>query len=324
MGVTGELRMSRVMNAARIGRVQAAQARSGAEQLNQVRFSGGMQALKIRMKSIANVGKITKAQQMVASSKLRGAEKRMNDARPMVGAMEDLFSKLAKSEENPDGAELTPKSVCVVPVSSDKGMCGSINTNMIKLFKNEVVPALEADKIDINVVVVGDKARSQLRRTHPAMLAAVMTQVFGQIPPNFAVAACIAEEVLQTDSDSTTILFNQFISTMTQMPNAVDVPSFKLIAEGCEEDPFLKFETEDERTEVFESFAEFNLAVVIFGALLENSTSEIASKMAAMDNATRNAQDIFDALELKYNKARRASITTELIEIISGAESLKG
>lgn len=316
--------MSRVMNAARIGRVQAASARSGAEQLQQVRFSGGMQALKIRMKSIANVGKITKAQQMVASSKLRGAEKRMLDARPMVSAMEDLFSKLAKSEENPDGAELNPKSVCVVPVSSDKGMCGSINTNIVKLFKNEIVPALEADKTDIKCVIVGDKARGQLRRTHPQYLSAVMTQVFGQVNPNFAVAACIAEEVLQTDTEASKVLFNSFVSTMTQLPKAVDVPSFKLIAEGCDEDPFLAFETEDERTEVFESFAEFNLAVVIFGALLENSTSEIASKMAAMDNATRNAQDIFDALELKYNKARQASITTELIEIISGAESLKG
>merc|ERR1711934_503959 len=130
----GELRMSRVMNAAR----------NGAEQLQQVRFSGGMQALKIRMKSIGNVAKITKAQQMVASSKLRGAEKAMLDARPMVSALEDLFSKLEKSEENPDGAELAPKSVCVVPVTSDKGMCGSINTQIIKRFRNEVVPELQA------------------------------------------------------------------------------------------------------------------------------------------------------------------------------------
>lgn len=312
------------MNAARIGRVQAASARSGAEQLQQVRFSGGMQALKIRMKSIGNVGKITKAQQMVASSKLRGAEKRMLDARPMVSALDDLFSKLAKSEENPDGAELTPKSTTVVPVSSDKGMCGSINTQIVKLFKNEVVPGLQASGTDVSVVCVGDKARSQLRRSHPEMLSSVVTQVFGQVLPNFAVAACIAGEVLDCESDSTKVIFNKFISTMTQMPTTVDVPSFKLISEGCEEDPFLKFETEDERTEVFESFAEFNLAVVIFGALLENNTSEIASKMAAMDNATRNAQDIFNALELKYNKARQAAITTELIEIISGAESLKG
>lgn len=312
------------MSSARIARVTAASCRNGAEQLQQVRFSGGMQALKIRMKSIGNVGKITKAQKMVASSKLKGAEARMLAARPMVNAMSDLFGKLAKSEENPDGAEFQPKSVTVVPVSTDKGMCGSVNTQIVKLFKNQVMPALDAAGTDTSIVVLGDKARGQLRRTHPENMAAVMTQVFAAIPPNFAVASCVAEQVLATETESTKVLFNKFLSTMTQEPTIVDVPSFKLIAEGCDEDPFLKFETEDERTEVFESFAEFNTAVVIYGAMMENSTSEIASKMAAMDNATRNAEDIFKNLELKYNKARQASITTELIEIISGAESLKG
>lgn len=312
------------MNSARIGRVTAASCRNGAEQLQQVRFSGGMQALKIRMKSISNVGKITKAQKMVASSKLKGAEQRMLNARPMVDAMGDLFGKLAKSEENPDGAELNPSSVTVVSVSSDKGMCGSINTQIVKLTKNTVMPELQASGTDVRMVILGDKARSQLRRSHPEHIDAVLTQVFGAVPPNFAVAACVAEEVLASGTDSTKVLYNKFISTMTQEPTVMDVPTFKLISEGCEEDPFLKFETEDERNEVFESFAEFNTAVVIFGAMLENSTSEIASKMAAMDNATRNAEDIFKNLELKYNKARQASITTELIEIISGAESLKG
>merc|ERR1712159_390405 len=115
-GSPGELKMSRAMNASRIGRVTAASCRNGAEQLQQARFSGGMQALKIRMKSISNVGKITKAQKMVASSKLKGAELRMMNARPMVDSMADLFSKLEKSEENPDGAELSPSSVTVVPV----------------------------------------------------------------------------------------------------------------------------------------------------------------------------------------------------------------
>jgi len=312
------------MNSARIGRVTAASCRNGAEQLQQVRFSGGMQALKIRMKSIANVGKITKAQKMVASSKLKGAELRMLQARPMVNAMSDLFGKLAKSEENPDGAELNPKSVTVVPVSSDKGMCGSINTQINKLFKNQVMPELKESGIDTSVVILGDKARTQIRRSHPDNIKAVLTQVFGAIPPNFAVAACVADEILATETESTKVIYNRFISTMTQQPIVVDIPSFKLIAEGCDQDPFLKYETEDERSEVFESFAEFNMAVVVFGAMMENSTSEIASKMAAMDNATRNAEDIFKNLELKYNKARQASITTELIEIISGAESLKG
>lgn len=111
---------------------------------------------------------------------------------------------------------------------------------------------------------------------------------------------------------------------INQEPTLVKIPSYKLIAEGAETDPFMKFETEDERQETFENFCEFNLAVSVYGAMLENNCSEIASRMAAMDNATRNSNDMFTALELKYNKARQAAITTELIEIISGAESLKG
>jgi ATP synthase F1 gamma subunit len=151
----------------------------------------------------------------------------------------------------------------------------------------------------------------------------VITQCFA-LPPNFAVAACIAEEAIAADTEGATLVYNVFKSAINQEPTITKVPSYKLITEGAEVDPFQKYETEDERSEVLESFAEFNLAVGIYGALLENNASEIASRMAAMDNATRNAMDSFHALELKYNKARQASITTELIEIISGAESLKG
>jgi ATP synthase F1 gamma subunit len=109
-----------------------------------------------------------------------------------------------------------------------------------------------------------------------------------------------------------------------QEPTFFSAPTFGLISGGSEVDPFNDFEIEDERGEVLESFAEFNLAVSLYGAMLENQCSEIAARMAAMDNATRNAEEAYDKLELKYNRARQAAITTELIEIISGAESLKG
>lgn len=293
-------------------------------QAQQVRWSGAMQAVKIRMKSVQNIAKITKAMQMVAASKLKGAEKRVKEARPMTGALNDLFGSLAKSEENPDGTEFASKSECVVPITSDKGLCGGVNTQIVKLVRFTVIPELKDAGVDVKLVVVGDKGRSVLRRNNAEDLSAVITQAFAGIPPNFSVAACIAGEALDTGTDGVTIAYNKFRSVISQIPTVAKVPSYKLISEGCEEDPFLKFETEDERGEILESFAEFNLAVSIYGAMLENNCSEIASRMAAMDNATRNANDMFDALELKYNKARQASITTELIEIISGAESLKG
>lgn len=289
----------------------------------QVRHSGGIQALALRMKSVANIAKITKATQMVAASKLRGAEARMRAARPLTGALKDLFGGLEKSEENPEGVEYAPESVCVVPITSDKGLCGSVNTNAIKLVRFKVVPPLEEKGVNVSIVSVGEKGKGLLKRFMPDKMATSVTQTFGNVPPNFAVAASITDYVLEQKADMSTVCFSAFQSAMTQIPTAVNVPSYNMIV-AAPEDPFLAFETEDERAEILESFAEFNLAVTIFGAMLENNTSEVASKMAAMDNATRNANDMFSGLELKYNKARQAAITTELIEIISGAESLKG
>jgi len=267
------------------------------------------------MKQVANIAKITKAMQMVASSKLRGAETRVKASRPLTGALSDLFGSLETSEA---------KSECLVTVTSDAGLCGGVNTQLLKMVRNEMVPKMEAAGVDICYVSVGDKGRSILKRTAPDQIKSVITGVFGSVKPNFSVAACIAAEALDTSSDKISVVYNTFVNTITQDPTAIGVPSYKLISEGSEVDPFQKYETEDERSETLESLTEFNAAVTIYAALLENNCSEIASKMTAMDNATRNANDMFDALELKYNKARQAAITTELIEIISGAESLKG
>jgi len=302
----------------------AASRRTGAHQAQQVRWSGAMQAVKIRMKSVSNIAKITKAMQMVAASKLRGADARLIAGRPFTGALKDLFGSLEKSEENPEGVEFNPETQCVMPITSDKGLCGGVNTQIVKLTRLQVIPEMEAAGKSVKLVCVGDKGRSVLRRNNPQHLSSIVTQCFANVPPNFSVAACIAEEALATESDAVTLVYNTFVSAISQEPTIQLVPSYKLITEGADVDPFQKFETEDERGEVLESFAEFNLAVAIYGAMLENNCSEIASRMAAMDNATRNANDMFSALELKYNKARQASITTELIEIISGAESLKG
>jgi len=302
----------------------AAAKRTGGHQVQQVRWSGSMQAVKLRMKQVKNIAKITKAMQMVASSKLRGAQTRLEAARPMADAMADLFGSLEKSEENPDGVEFAPKTDCIIPMTSDSGLCGGVNGQIVKLVRLEIIPGLKGAGVEVSIVNVGDKGRSILRRNNPDEMASVITGVFGSTKPNFSVAACIADEALEVGADNTTVVFNTFKSVISQIPTVRKVPSYKLISEGTEVDPFLKFETEDERSEILESFAEFNLAVTIYGGLLENNCSEIASRMSAMDNATRNANDMFDKLELKYNKARQAAITTELIEIISGAESLKG
>merc|ERR1711907_410199 len=121
-----------------------------------------MQAVKLRMKQVKNIAKITKAMQMVASSKLRGAQTRLEAARPMADAMADLFGSLEKSEENPDGVEFAPKTDCIIPMTSDSGLCGGVNGQIVKLVRLEIIPG-----------------------------------VFGSTKPNFSLAACIADEALE-------------------------------------------------------------------------------------------------------------------------------
>merc|ERR1712010_135040 len=238
-----------------------------------------MQAVKLKMASVANIGKITKAMQMVAASKLRGAESRALAARPMTGALKDLFGSLEKSEENPDGVVLTPKTELVIPVTSDKGLCGGVNTLLVKMVRMEYLPTLTEAGVDFQILSVGDKGRSVLRRLHPDELAGAITNAFQAIPPNFSVASTIADVALEQDKDQVTIAFQTFRSVINQEPTLVKIPSYKLIAEGAETDPFMKFETEDERQETFENFCEFNLAVALYGAMLENNCSEIASRI---------------------------------------------
>merc|ERR1711935_1237611 len=121
----------------------AAKRQTGAHQAQQVRWSGAMQAVKIRMKSVQNIAKITKAMQMVAASKLRGAEQRVKDARPFSAALKDVFGSIEQSEENPDGVVLNSKSECVLPITSDKGLCGGVNTVIVKLVRLKILPALK-------------------------------------------------------------------------------------------------------------------------------------------------------------------------------------
>merc|ERR1711977_403035 len=268
--------------------------------LRQVTMSGAIKIVKERMKSVSNIAKITKAMQMVAASKLRGAETRVIGGRPMADALSGLFGALETGKAD---------KVCVVPMTSDKGLCGGVNTQIVKLTRNVVVPELKEGGSDVSMVCVGDKGRSSLRRSNLDDFSTVITGVFA-VTPTFSAAACIAADALATGADSVVVVYNKFQSAVSQIPTTVTCPSFKLIDEGSEVDPFEAYEIESERQEILENFAEFNLAVTVYGAMLENNCSEIASRMA---------NDMFDALELKYNKARQAAITTELIEIISGA-----
>merc|ERR1711981_399652 len=144
--------------ATRLARVVNVGRQAGAVQAQQVRYSGAMAIVKNRMKSVKNIAKITKAMQMVAASKLRGAETRVAAARPMVGSLKDFFG----------GIETAPStSECIVPLTSDKGLCGGVNTQVLKMTRQELIPVLAERGVDIKIIVVGDKGRSVMRRQQP-------------------------------------------------------------------------------------------------------------------------------------------------------------
>jgi len=270
---------------------------------------------ELRIKSTANIAKITAAMKMVATAKLRGAEARLKNSRPLMEMVEEMSAKFEDVAAS--------KKTTFIPISTDRGLCGGVNVNMAKKVANEMIPAEEATGAEVDIVCVGDKGRSQFNRLNKAGLKQSISGVFAQVTPNFGQASVIAEQALNQESDKYSIVYSKFMSAVSQVPTRVDVLSGSALS-AIENSPLESYELEKARDEFVGNMAEFQLATAIYAGLLDNQCSEVASKMAAMDNATRNCNDLVDKLQIVYNKARQAKITTELIEIISGAESLKG
>eukprot|EP00658_Telonema_sp_P-2_P052434 TRINITY_DN4063_c0_g2_i1.p1 TRINITY_DN4063_c0_g2~~TRINITY_DN4063_c0_g2_i1.p1 ORF type:complete len:316 (-),score=113.22 TRINITY_DN4063_c0_g2_i1:301-1248(-) len=305
--VRGVLRIPAMSVAARVTRSPALRPN--------VRSMATLKAVELRIKSTANIAKITKAMQMVAAAKLRGAENRLKNSRPLMAMIEEFSSKV----ESPAAA-----SVTYVPINTDRGLCGGVNTNLIKDIANNMIPADEAaGTTSINVVGVGEKGRSQINRLIPNKLSQTVSGLFAQVLPNFGQASVAAEAVLETDADKYSVVYQKFFSAVSQVPTRVDILSADSMI-ALEKDPLMDYECEKTRSELVANLTEFNLATAIYAGMVDNQCSEIASKMAAMDNATRNCDSLVEKLQIQYNKARQSIITTELIEIISGAEALKG
>jgi len=277
----------------------------------------GMATLKqteMRIKSTANISKITKAMQMVAAAKLKSAEKRLESSRPIMDMINEMSEKFG---------EVPSKKTTFVPLTTDRGLCGGVNINLCKKVANVMIPEDEANGSECAVVVAGDKGRSQFNRLNPDALKTTVSGVFGQVLPNFGQASVIAEQALDEEADKYSVVYNRYVSAMSQIPTRVNVLSGETLA-ALENSPLDNYELEKAQEELCANLSEFQLASAIFAGMVDNQCSEIASKMAAMDNASRNCDSLVEKLQIQYNKARQAKITTELIEIISGAESLKG
>ena len=285
--------------------------------------------LKKRISSVKSTQKITKAMKMVAASKLRRAQENAEKGRPYSDKMNNIILNLSNSisdkENSPKllaGSGEDKVHLCVV-MTSDRGLCGGFNTNIIKKAKTYFQKILDDGKT-LKIITVGSKGYDQLKRTYKNNIIEKISFKESKHANYFdadKVGKIIIDKFEKKEFDVCAIFYNQFKNVITQIPQEQQIIPLKASeSEGSSLEDNYEFEPEED--EILSNLLPKNISTQIFKAMLENSASEQGSRMSAMDNATRNAGEMVDKLTIQYNRSRQAAITKELIEIISGAESL--
>ena len=285
--------------------------------------------LKKRIMSVKSTQKITKAMKMVAAAKLKRAQESAEKGRPYSEKMNNIILNLslgiADKESAPkllSGSGKNQIHLCVV-MTSDRGLCGGFNANIIKKAKNYFSDATKEGK-EIKIITVGSKGNDQLKRLYGDKIIENISLKESKNANFFdaeKVGKIIIEKFDKEEFDICTIFFNQFKNVITQIPQAQQIIPLNTINEN-QENLNESYEFEPDEDEILNNLLPKNISTQIFKAMLENSASEQGARMSAMDNATRNAGEMVDKLTIEYNRSRQAAITKELIEIISGAESL--
>jgi F-type H+-transporting ATPase subunit gamma len=286
--------------------------------------------LKKRIKSVKSTQKITKAMKMVAAAKLRKAQENAERGRPYSQKMQNIILNLTKSINDPQNAPKLlvgtgedKKHLCVI-LTADRGLCGGFNSNICKLAKINFKKILAEGK-NLKIITVGSKGLDQIKREYGKYVIKKFSfKEKKQI--SFNEAKIVGEEIIslfnQNEFDKCILFYNNFKNVITQIPQAQQIIPAENNSYDKTDEKTHSYEFEPDEDEILEDLLPKNISTQIFKALLENAASEQGSRMTAMDNATRNAGDLVEKLTINYNRSRQASITKELIEIISGAESL--
>jgi F-type H+-transporting ATPase subunit gamma len=281
--------------------------------------------MRTRIGSVKSTQKITKALQMVAAAKLRRAQQAAQAARPYAQRMSAIISNLAASVSGPSAPLLlagTGKDDrhLIVVATADRGLAGAFNSSIVRAARLKLAELTAAGK-SVRIITVGRKARDLLRRQYGAQF--VESYEVGLKSPGLARVQPIAKRILDLynsgEFDVVTLVHSKFKSVVTQTPVLKQlIPA--VIEESAGPTPFYEYEP-DEVT-ILQELLPQNISVQLLSAMLENEAGFFASQMTAMDNATRNAGDLINALTIKMNRTRQAKITTELIEIIAGAAAV--
>ena len=284
--------------------------------------------LKKRISRVKSTQKITKAMKMVAAAKLRRAQESAERGRPYSQKMNNIILNLSSGISDKENA---PKllagtgedkvHLCVV-MTADRGLCGGFNSNIIKKAKSYFQKLSDSGK-ELKIITVGSKGYDQLKRAYKDNIIENISFKESKNANYFdadKVGKILIQKFEQKEFDVCTIFYNQFKNVITQIPQEQQIIPLKINEEEKSSDENYEFEPDED--EILGNLLPKNISTQIFKAMLENSASEQGSRMSAMDNATRNAGEMVDKLTIEYNRSRQAAITKELIEIISGAESL--
>jgi F-type H+-transporting ATPase subunit gamma len=291
-----------------------------------------LKELKLRRDSVKSTQKITKAKQMVAAAKLRKAQAAAEAARPYSTRLEAVVASLASKIAGGTGEGASPLLAgsgkdqvhLLVVANSDRGLAGAFNANIVKAALAKA-RALELDGKTVQFYLIGRKGRPVISRTYPGKIVA-QYDTTGTKEPGFAQAQAIAQELSQMFLDGkfdvAHLFYSRFKSALAQIPTEQQIIPVKIPADADRNAIPATVEYEPSEEAILDDLLPRNISIQLFKALLENNASEQGASMTAMDNATRNAGDLINKLNIQYNRSRQAAITTELVEIISGAEAL--
>ncbi|MBF0380395.1 MAG: F0F1 ATP synthase subunit gamma [Magnetococcales bacterium] len=290
-----------------------------------------LKSLRNRIRSVGNTRQITKAMKMVAAAKLRRSQERAQETRPYsqgMGVMIQSIASMANEDSAPPLlAAPRGKRVCLVIFTADRGLCGSFNSSVIRSVRAKII-ALQNEGMEVSLICVGTKARDVLKRQFGGLIKRTHAGIGKDLNYEKAereVSNKLLVEFEKGEFDVCMMVYNEFKSAITQELTWKQVIPMPILEEKDVEDsaagaPFY----EPDEADVLKVLLPQNVTVQVFQALVESDASEHGSRMTAMDNAVRNAGEMLNKLNITYNRTRQAVITTELMEIISGSESLKG
>ncbi|MGH0036094.1 MAG: ATP synthase F1 subunit gamma [Myxococcota bacterium] len=286
--------------------------------------------IRRRIDSVKKTQQITRAMRMVAAAKLRRAEDAIRSARPYAERMRETLGEVAKAQADVEHPLLQSReevrNVEVVVITSDRGLAGAFNASVLKDAEDAMTARESEGGVRISITALGNKARDYFRRRRPEAIR-FATALGNRV--EYAQAAEIAQDLARRfaegEVDEVVLVYNEFVSIMTQRPTLATLLPFAPPggeAEGDGEEEGLPYEIEPSPEKLLAVLVPKALEIEVFRALLENQAGEHAARMTAMENATRNTEELIERLTLDFNRARQAAITRELVEIVTGAQAL--